>query len=69
MDNPWSEIVTLTHALPFIAFFLFGLYYVYGISQHPLPTNDLVLFKPYLFLYLSQLQSYDYKQPNAQFST
>ena len=39
-------------ALPFITFFFLSLYNAYGISQLPLLTNLMGLFKSYSFLYL-----------------
>lgn len=51
--------------LPFIAFSLIGSYNQYGMSQIPLPTNCVGLFKSYSFVYFYPLHLYDYEQFNA----
>ena len=52
MNNAWSEMVTLTLALLFIAPFHLGSYNGYGISQIPLPTKHMEIFQPYSFVEL-----------------
>jgi hypothetical protein len=38
--------------MPFITLVLFGSYDAYGMSQFPLPTNYIGLFKPYSVIYV-----------------
>ena len=48
MTNAWSEIVIIiAPCLAFYCIFLAWFIREYGISQLPLPTNNMGLFKPY----------------------